>query len=149
MVSARLYLFVPVAQGRERAPQEREVAGSIPAGRISRHMLDDPQTPCSRGLRLLAGILATPDGCTYVTGDAGNAPAVRTPVRTSAWGSAGRCRTRHKTTPGRDCERAEPSLRAPNQSGASALFFVGEESGESVKLGQREESQVVVGGFRL
>ena len=40
----------PVAQGIERAPPEREVAGSIPAGRMKRHKLEVPQTPCSCGV---------------------------------------------------------------------------------------------------
>src|SRR3954467_13753024 len=34
--AARLGRRAPVAQGIERAPPEREVAGSIPAGRIAR-----------------------------------------------------------------------------------------------------------------
>src|SRR6187551_2779205 len=46
----------PVAQGIERAPPEREVAGSIPAGRMSRHTLEVSQTPAAtRGLRLTSG----------------------------------------------------------------------------------------------
>jgi hypothetical protein len=35
-MSARLRAPAPVAQGIERAPPEREVAGSIPAGRIAK-----------------------------------------------------------------------------------------------------------------
>jgi hypothetical protein len=52
---ATLAFPAPVAQGIERAPPEREVAGSIPAGRIS---AEQPQAPSGANPRQIAPQLA-------------------------------------------------------------------------------------------